>query len=144
MKTRNLKLAVLAFVASTTLIGCGNELSTAPDANLESNGSLSSAVTASSGKALFEACEANAMATLSLSEVVQLTPFILGASTLETASLAEIVAITPTVVKFQAAFEAEIGSLSLADVVKVTRYMESTGKNRFPYPELDGSSKEAA
>ena len=79
------------------------------------------------------------MLPLSLSEIVLLTPFITGVKTIETATLSELVAVTPAVVKFQTAFNAEMASLSVGDVVKVIRYMEQVGKNKYPYPELGGN-----
>jgi hypothetical protein len=141
MKIRSFHLAALALFVVPSLIGCSQELSTNPvsDQSFEPSSQMSDAITASSGKSMFAECEQRAMATLSLSEVVRLTPFITGEKTSETASLSELVALTPTVEKFRTAFNAELASLSLGDVVKVTRYMVQSGKSRYPYPVLDGN-----
>ena len=140
MKSIRFHLTALALIASTSLVGCGQELSTAPSISSLQTQGLSSTVIASSGKAIFENVEASAMATLSLSEIVLLTPYITGSKTPENSTLSEIVAVTPAVIKFQTAFKAEMSKLSLSEVVKVTKYMSIASKNRYPYPELGSES----
>ncbi|MDZ4804108.1 MAG: hypothetical protein SGI90_04510 [Candidatus Eisenbacteria bacterium] len=51
-------------------------------------------------------------------------------------TLSEAVTMTPIIVRFRDAFTAEVASLSVGDVVRVTSYMTRNDKNRFPYPEL--------
>lgn len=101
------------------------------------NGASGDVVVAkSAGQTLFETSTSNALSTLSLSEAVLLTPYLSGSKTPETSSLSELVAVTPVMVKFQTAFNAELAKLSVGDVVAIQTYMVSSGKNKYPYPEI--------
>jgi hypothetical protein len=137
MKTRH-NLTALALVVTSTLVGCGQDSITGLNQNDDATNFETASATAQSGQSLFQGIEAQAMATLSLSEVVLITPFINGSLTAETATLSQLVAATPAIMKFQEAFQAEMAKLSVGDAVRVSNYMERTGKNRYPWPELDG------
>ena len=96
MKTRRLHLAAaLAFVITPSLIGCGQDLSTNPAADLNASSEMSSAITAASGKALFESVQKSAIGSLSLSDLVLLTPYLSGERTIENSSLSQLVTIPP-------------------------------------------------
>ena len=137
MNKLNRSFALLATVATFSLVGCGQDNIAGP-ANLDHqhDSALSIEAKVLSGKAIFQQCEANAIGTLSLGEIVSLTPYLEGTKTQESMTLSEAVTMTPIIVKFRTAFNAEVASLSLGDVVRMTSYMTRNGKNRFPYPEL--------
>lgn len=130
---------LVAFVAIASLSGCGENpvspISISDDAN--PSGQLSDIASATTGKALFDGAQSHAIQTLSLSEITQLTPYLAGTKSIENASLSEVAAITPVVVKFQAAFKAELAAMSVGEVNRVLNYMESMEMNKFPYPQIE-------
>ena len=141
MKARHLSLVALALIVTPSLVGCGQEAATTAPSLSDSNVLNTESVQGGRpGKKMFDDAQAEAMASLSLSEIVLLTPYITGARTIENATLAEITQITPVIIKFQDAFSAALSTLSLGDLVRVTRYMVASGKNKSPWPVLDGSS----
>ncbi len=132
MKKFSIVLAAAVVLVTPGLVGCGPEMSTAPsishaDVSLSPESDLT-------GKQLFDQVNNEAIGSLSLSDVVLLTPYITGSKLIGYASLSEIVQLTPAVTRFQAAFNASMSTLSAGDAVKVTRYMGRAGLNRFPYP----------
>lgn len=135
MKNRSLILmAALVPVTWTGLVGCDENV-TSPSVQSPVAGTV-----IDEGRLAFEAALNEAIRCLSLGEVAVLTPYIAGDKRIEEASLEEVIAVTPVVVKFQKCFDEALSRLSLSDILKISQYMKVSGKNRYPFPDLETDS----